>query len=244
MKKIILSALALLGMGTIANAQFYVVGEDGKILYSMDNGTPAYVTFENPIPCGGVIGEAVDLGLSVKWSSVNLGASNPQDAGGYYAWGETTVKSDYTWDTYVGEPADFNGDNKSDLEAANDAATASWGEEWRMPTASECEELYNNTTQTWTDDYEGTGVKGYIVTSTKSGYEGVSIFLPAAGYRNGSGEPFSVGSYGYYWSSSLKANDSDSGRYLGFRSSGFYPWYGSLRFYGYSVRPVCTGSLK
>ena len=84
MKKIILSALALLGVGTMANAQFSVV-KDGKVIFVLAEGTPDYITFENVLPCGGVIGEAVDMGLSVKWSSVNVGASSPEQSGDYFA---------------------------------------------------------------------------------------------------------------------------------------------------------------
>ncbi len=133
------------------------------------------------------------------------------------------------------------GDKKTTLETKDDVATQSWGTEWRIPTAAEWEELYNNTTQTWTGDYEGTGVKGYILTSTKEGHEGASIFLPAAGYRGG-GYLTREGSYGYYWSSSLYEFNSHSGRGLWFCEGDFYPLSSSGRCIGFSVRPVCPSA--
>ncbi len=93
MKRIFISAIALLGMGTMANAQFYVVGQDGTVLYKMDEGTPAYVTFENPNSYNGTVGTPVDLGLTsgTLWADHNIGATNASDAGDYYAWGEVTT---------------------------------------------------------------------------------------------------------------------------------------------------------
>ena len=109
-----------------------------------------------------------------------------------------------------------------------------------MPTAAEWEELYNNTTQTWIDNYEGTGVKGYILTSTKEGHEGASIFLPAAGRRDGRGL-YSEGNDGYYWSSSLNEENSSYGRDLEFEEYNSTR-DASIRCYGQSVRPVCPSA--
>lgn len=213
--------------------------------------------------------ESVDLGLSVKWATMNVGANASQEYGCFFAWGETEAKEYYDWSTYKhmqsGKSAGMyinkyqikdgqfdavwyknakykNNGGKTVLDAADDAATANWGGKWRMPTADEWVELYNNTTQTWTNNYEGTGVKGYILTSMKVGYEGVSIFLPAAGYRL-NGFLGYKGSYGYYWSSSLDGNISGYGRSLDFYSGGFDPrYYGTYRYYGQSVRPVCPSA--
>ncbi len=93
MKKFILSTLALFGMGTMTNAQFYVVAQDGTVLYKMDEGTPAYVTFENPNSYNGTVGTPVDLGLTsgTLWADHNIGATNASDAGDYYQWGEVTT---------------------------------------------------------------------------------------------------------------------------------------------------------
>ena len=152
--------------------------------------------------------EAVDLGLSVKWATCNIGAYAPEEYGAYFAWGETAPKSEYDWNTYKWCNGTYDTqtkyctnssfgtvDNKTTLEAADDAATANWGENWRMPIYDEMEELRTECTWTWTTL---NGVKGYSV----QGPTGKSIFLPAAGYRYDSNLD-SAGSYGYYWTASL-----------------------------------------
>ena len=188
-------------------------------------------------------GEAIDLGLSVKWASCNVGATAPEEYGGYYAWGETEEKSDYTWSTYK----HCNGtvtsmtkycksssygtvDNKTTLEPADDVATVKWGGSWRMPTIKEQQELIDNCTGTWTTL---NGVNGYRVT----GPNGNSIFLPAAGYRYGS-EVRSQGSYGYYWSSSLDSSNGINAYSLGINIT-LYNWDSYVRRHGRTVRPVC-----
>ena len=135
----------------------------------------------------------------------------------------------------------FIGDGKTslkDYDYADDAARGNWKSTWRMPTDAEWTVLRNtdNFDWTWTDDYEGTGVAGRIVTSKVAGYEGNSIFLPAAGSRYGS-DLYSAGSYGYYRSSSLSEYYSDYARYVYFTSEGVYK-YNHDRYYGQSVRPV------
>ena len=173
--------------------------------------------------------EWVDLGLSVKWATCNVGASSPSDYGDYYAWGETTTKSSYTEDnskTYGNNSYNRNiGGN-----ASTDAARANWGGTWRLPTEAEFLELLDDCTWTWIT--QG-GHNGYEVTSKKNGN---SIFLPAAGWRYGS-SLYDAGEYGYYWSSSPDGSDSDSARSLGFDSSCHYTVRGN-RYYGRSVRPV------
>lgn len=172
--------------------------------------------------------EFVDLGLSVKWATCNVGATKPEEYGDYFAWGETQPKSIYNWSTYKycnGSSTSLTKyctdssygtvDNKTILEAADDAARANWGGSWRMPTKAEQDELRNNCTWTWTTQ---NGVNGYKVTSKKSGYTNKSIFLPAAGCRRGS-SLYDAGSYGYYWSSSLYTDGPISAYYLGFNSS-------------------------
>ena len=189
--------------------------------------------------------EYVDLGLSVKWATCNVGASSPEEYGDYFAWGEVEPKSSYGWSTYKycngyeSTLTKYNYsssygtvDNKTTLELSDDAARANWGGSWRMPTATELNVLRNNCTWAWTTQ---NGVKGYKVTSKKNGN---SIFLPAAGYRFDS-SPSSAGSDGYYWSSSLYMyDDPNASDYLGFNSS-LVLWSLEYRFYGLSVRPVC-----
>ena len=191
--------------------------------------------------------EYVDLGLSVKWATCNVGASKPEDYGDYFAWGETTTKSTYDWSTYKYCNGSYNTltkynnsssygsvDNKTTLELADDAARANWGGSWRMPTDAELTELREQCTWTWTTQ---NGVNGYKVTSKKSGYTNKSIFLPAAGCRYDS-SLFSAGSYGCYWSSSLYTGYPNSAWGVFFYSSSVYR-YDSSRNYGFSVRPVC-----
>ncbi len=189
--------------------------------------------------------ESVDLGLSVKWATCNVGATKPTEYGNYYAWGETKTKSDYSWDTYKYGSA-YNAltkyntdsgygivDNKVTLEAADDAAAVNWGGNWRMPTDAEWTELCEKCTWTWTSNYNGTGVAGYEVKASN----GNSIFLPAAGFCYCGGLDY-AGSYGRYWSSSLYADSPSRAWYVDF-CSGYVSRDYYRRDYGRSVRPVC-----
>lgn len=118
--------------------------------------------------------EAVDLGLSVKWASANMGASSPLQPGAYIAWGETRPKAGlYTGENYRG----FWGVK---LEPEKDAAAVRLGGGWRMPDADELWELKNKCTWQYVNSKDSCG---YIITSNVPGYEGRSIFLPTAGYR-------------------------------------------------------------
>lgn len=191
--------------------------------------------------------EYVDLGLSVKWATCNVGANGPEEYGDYFAWGETQPKSNYDCSTYKWCNGSYNTltkyctnsdygtyDGKSTLELADDAARANWGGSWRMPTKEEQEDLRANCKWEWTTQ---NGVKGYKVTSKKKGYTKNSIFLPAAGYRDDSSLN-EVGRYGRYWSSSLGTNYPNAVHCLYFNSSNVY-WSSSIRDEGQSVRPVC-----
>ena len=186
---------------------------------------------------------AIDLGLpsGLKWASCNVGATAPEEYGGYYAWGETEEKEDYSLSTYKYCNGSYYSmtkyctsssygtvDNKTALEPEDDVAHVQWGGSWRMPTFNEIEELRNNCTWQWTTL---NGVTGYRVT----GPNGNSIFLPAASYRDGV-EVYSQGSYGSYWSSSLNRSYSNSAYGLFFSSSSYY--YYVSRYFGHSVRPV------
>ena len=187
----------------------------------------------------------VDLGLSVKWATCNVGATTPEGYGNYFAWGETTPKTTYNWSTYkycngpdsmtkyCVDSRDGKVDNKTTLELSDDAAHVNWGGSWRMPTKAEQEELMDtdNCTWEWTTQNE---VNGYKVTSKKNGN---SIFLPAAGCRYNSNLD-DAGSYGYYWSSSLDASGSRFAYGLDFGSSDV-GWFSDDRYYGQPVRAVC-----
>ena len=187
--------------------------------------------------------EAVDLGLpsGVKWATFNVGATKPEEFGGYYAWGETEEKSNYDWSTYKwcnGSSKTMTKyctsssygavDNKTTLDLEDDVAHVKWGGDWRMPTKAEQDELRNNCTWTWTTQ---NGVNGYMVT----GSNGNSIFLPAAGHRDGAA--VDLRAYGLYWSSSLESGRNDLGYNLVIGGN-FYTWDASYRCYGRSVRPV------
>ena len=187
--------------------------------------------------------EWVDLGLSVKWATCNVGASKPEEYGNYYAWGETTPKAYYDWSTYKWCNGSYDNqtkyntssiygtvDNKTVLELADDAAHANWGGAWRMPTDAEWTELRENCTWTWTTK---NGVNGYEV---KSEANGNSIFLPAAGYRGNDGLG-SAGNYGNYWSSSLDTGNPVGAWRVLFGSDNVGRRNNS-RYYGRSVRPV------
>ena len=193
----------------------------------------------------------VDLGLpsGTLWANCNIGATTPEGYGDYFAWGETQPKDTYTWNTYQycnGSYSmltkycnnfyyGYNGftDNLTTLLPEDDAATANWGIDWRMPTKEEWEELYNNTTVTWTTQ---NGVNGRLFTASN----GNSLFLPAAGYRD---DPslYSAGSYGYYWSSSL-GTDCPNDAWILYFDSGDCSMYGYGRSIGHSVRPVRSES--
>ena len=181
----------------------------------------------------------VDLGLSVKWATQNVGASSPSDYGGYYAWGETRTKSRYDWSNCF-DCLDSTGDSwgtykkggKTSISptCGHDTARENWGGTWRMPTDAEFEELCTKCKWTWTS--QG-GYNGYLVTSKTNGK---SIFLPAAGWRKDS-DTYFVGEGGGYWSGSLSSSGSFFARGLCF-DSGYHYTGGNGRRAGLSVRPV------
>ncbi|MBQ0061503.1 MAG: hypothetical protein KBT15_07010 [Bacteroidales bacterium] len=181
--------------------------------------------------------EWVDLGLSVKWATCNVGADKPEDYGGYYAWGETTTKSRYDWDNCFdclddcGESWSvykIGGKTKIEPNSGHDTARQNWGGSWRMPTIKELEELNSKCIWKWTS--KG-GHNGYVVT----GPNGKSIFLPAAGFRYSTLSGY-MSEDGYYWSGTL---DSDnSARTLTLCSDYHITINGSIRSSGHSIRPV------
>ena len=191
--------------------------------------------------------EYVDLGLpsGLLWATCNVGANAPEEYGDYFAWGESQPKDTYNWSTYqycIGSgntltkycnnsSYGYNGftDNLTTLLPEDDAATANWGNGWRMPTKAEFEELYNNTTVTWIMQ---NGVNGRLFTSS----EGATLFLPAAG-RCWGDDTYASGGYGYYWSSSLNVDISSNVYYLYFSNGQCY-LNEDYRSYGFSVRPV------
>lgn len=187
--------------------------------------------------------EAVDLGLSVKWAAYNVGAAKPEEYGGYYAWGETEEKENCSWSTYkwcCGSSTTLKKysvdgyygvrDNNSILDPSDDVAHVKWGGKWRVPTTMEQRELLDNCSWQWTTL---NGVCGYLVTSK---INGKSIFLPAAGVRDG-GEVVYPGCGGCYWSASLCGDSSDTAYFL-CTYDVFFDWVNFYRCAGFSVRAV------
>lgn len=181
----------------------------------------------------------VDLGLSVKWATFNLGATAPEEGGYYYSWGETEPKASYSWDTYkFGPDSLMTKYNKTDslltLAADDDAAAVALGGNWRMPTADEFDELHDNCT--WTSTTQN-GVKGILVTASN----GNSIFLPAAGAKGYNvNYPDSViarTSTNFYWTSSKYISEDNKARAKYYWSSNFFDMSYN-RSFGLSVRPV------
>ena len=206
--------------------------------------------------------EYVDLGLKVKWATMNVGAESVTDRGLYFAWGETTGHAynsgyefsldNYAWynstDNYTKYKHNGSSWDYEVLESDDDAATRNWGGMWRMPTKAEWEELLDedNCTWEWTTDYNGSNVAGVIVRSKKDGYTDKSIFLPATGFYNGDNN---VGPeiYANYWSKSLYTNNAPPYYYhyawkleILYDNGSFYyrRVQNESRYYGIGVRAV------
>ena len=186
--------------------------------------------------------EYVDLGLSVKWATCNVGASQPEEYGDYFAWGETEPKEVYEWSTYKWCNGSDNTqtkyctnssygtvDNKTQLDKEDDAASVNWGGAWRMPTEEEIDEL--RTDCTWEVDTLN-GVAGLILT----GPNGNNIFIPASGDKeNGTHVNLEIG--GFCWSNTINLDTPRSARVILWDSPSYRSWL--QRFCGLPVRPVC-----
>ena len=217
----------------------------------------------------------VDLGLTsgTRWATANVGAKTPQDYGNYYAWGEVTAKEVYNGETY-NYHSDYDEltkycskssygkdgftDTKTTLDLSDDAAYVNWGGKWRMPTKTQQDELLNECYWVWTDNYNNSNVKGYIVYKAKSSSDkgkyvrkggtpsssyklsDAHIFLPAAGSRD-FGDLYGAGSNGYYWSSSLFTDYPSNAWDVHFLSSGYVYDYYDGRYLCQSVRAVIPG---
>jgi hypothetical protein len=222
MKKIFLIMLSLMFVGTVGNTKVNVANDEPK--------TP-----------DGVV--AVDLGLSVKWANMNVGATKDSGFGSYFAWGEIKPKKYYSWGTYEWSKDDTQfllkystTDRKVQLVPSDDAARANWGGDWRMPTVDEYEELINPANCKWewtTKD----GVNGYKVTSKKNGN---SIFMPITGFRFYEGVQFRA-IKGIYWTSTVYTGNPIKSWCLEFDFQDVDVSFGNLssnRFSGRCVRAV------
>ncbi len=167
----------------------------------------------------------VDLGLSVKWAACNIGASRPEAYGSYYAWGETRTKSEYKKEnslTYEKDMVSISGDSRYDV------ASAQWGGSWRLPTKAEFQELRNKCKWEW---ITVGGHRGYRIT----GPNGNSIFLPAAGSRDGK-KTYNQGLGGNYWTGTISEDYYHS--YYFYFNAGTTYCVGTDRCGGCTVRPV------
>ena len=177
----------------------------------------------------------VDLGLSVKWATCNVGANTPEEYGDYYAWGEVETKESYEPNNYKFVNGGSPVNDKNTLDIENDVAHKEWGGKWRMPSREEFDELIQNCTWTWTTQK---GVNGFLVTSNKPGYTDRSIFLPAAGLRSLSELRLS-GNIGFYWTTTPSEHFAESACFL-YITPGFKSLYESAaRNQAHTVRPVC-----
>ena len=160
----------------------------------------------------------VDLGLSVKWATCNVGANSPHEYGDYFAWSEVETKNYYSKNNYIETDTIYN-----------DVASREWGKTWRTPTYSECMELVNKCRWEWTTE---NGVNGYKVT----GLIGTSIFLPAPGDYDGEIK-YHEGNDGYYWSSTPHETISNHAYGISFKRTRHRVTSYS-KYLGKSVRPV------
>lgn len=251
-------------VGNAVDYQFTIDDETSSKLYTRDAGTKT-VSASKYIGIGAINDtekwkafEYVDLGLSVRWATFNVGATSPEEYGDYYAWGETDTKSNYSWSSYKYCNilysnstltkycyADFYGyegftDTKTILDSEDDVAYVKWGGNWRIPTNEELNDLNNQCTWTWcaSGNAEFGGVAGYKVTSNNPGYTNRFIFLPAAGSRIDTRLEYDSSS-GSYWSSSLGTDYPLIVPYLYFNSDYHAKNLYSDRSCGHSVRPVC-----
>ena len=182
----------------------------------------------------------VDLGLTsgTLWATCNVGAFAPFDFGDYFAWGETEPKTEkyYDWTNYkwsTGQDGHYSKytdeDGKTVLDREDDAAWANWGGDWRMPTQEEMEELREECKWKWIWMF-----KCFNIT----GPNGKSIILPAAGYYN-QGGCYNVNTECRYWTSSIYTRDIEEAYFLLGEYRHVDPVAGD-RYYGRSVRPVCS----
>lgn len=207
-------------------------------LYAKDGGRYDYATKDiesivftdaDPLPLTQPSNvEAVDMGLSVRWANCNLGATRDTEIGAYFAWGETTEKSVYDWSTYF--DADCTEADASICGSPLDAAYQAWGDQWRLPSLAEMQELCDRCTWVW---QEKNGVEGCLVT----GPSGASIFLPAAGVKQG-GSTYLPKSYGSYLTGTLDATNAFYSRSLVFYKNSNHWIDTNLRDYGQVLRPV------
>ena len=210
----------------------YAISSDGYISYT----NTYYVEQTNDVNEFGTVADVVDLGLSVKWATWNVGADRPEGLGDLYAWGELSPKTDYSTSTYKfysnGYTKYGSIDNKYQLDREDDVAQQTWGDKWRIPTIEELKELKEKCTFTKTE------LNGVPVTKV-TGPNGNFIYFPYPGNFTGTTLYFE-NSIGSYWSSDLESNSY--AKDLDFRS-GMPSLNGDSRYHGQSIRPVYVETL-
>ena len=194
--------------------------------------------------------EVVDLGLSVKWRGWNVGANRPEEAGGYYAWGETETKTNYSWATYKYCKGNYNSitkycsdnengyngykDDYTQLEADDDVAAQKLGSGWRMPAFEDWKELIQNCERETSVTING--VSGWLFRSKIDGYTDNAIFLPQNGIYDG--ESIDFPEYGYYWSASTSTTYNYAYNAPCYQVGGYSGYTANMRYRGYNVRAV------
>lgn len=215
----------------------------GDIQLEAGKNQTLYVIAAKIPPYNGTIGghEYVEMGHGFKWATCNIGATNPQDVGSYFAWGETEPKATYTEDNYKwlkdGVLTRYTGSDYDRLLPEDDAATVNWGTPWRIPTLEECEILMNRDEYTleyfW--NYNNTGVEGWLVTCKIEPYVGNYVFFPATSYY---GATSWNTRYGFFWTTTLL--DDRNWAWTNFFFSVTNRDFELKRYIGSSVRAVAN----
>jgi hypothetical protein len=235
----------------------YSAAESGLILPNVSLVTENNTVHYNPYdPYAGH--DYVEIG-GLKWATMNIGANSITDTGLYFQWGDVSGYTaeqvgsgegqkyfgweDYKYGNGTSDPGEtgmtkYNStDGKTVLDASDDAAQANWGGSWRMPTTAEYVALGTATTSAWTSSYQDSGVAGLVLTDKTDSSK--VLFFPAAGLcLNGS--VYSVGSYGYYWSSSVLSSNVQEAYNLYFSSKRVGWQYYDYRYDGFAVRGVAS----
>ena len=218
------------------NNNVELISDSGKkvtFLNGINAGSMYTVGWENYEGINGY--EYVDLGLpsGLKWAKYNVGANTPEAYGDYFAWGEIETKDTYTMGNCSTDGVEMNGISG---KAQFDAATANWGEGWRMPTQWEMQELVDECDWEWTND----GVAGYKVRSktNRNNY----IFLPAAGFYNADGNNY-IDQVGSYWTSTPLTEEVNSNASLLLFNINVVKLHGNPRECGRAIRPVYGGKF-
>ena len=218
---------------TSGNLYYYrayvVLSSDGKTYYGTVKSFSTK-SVEKKMP------DAVDLGLTVKWSDRNVSAKLPELMGAYYAWGDTTWRASYSTTAYAHHHNDAYDNIGTNISASEwDIATRTYEGCWRMPTQAEMNELRTQCTWTWATKE---GVQGYWVESNTNHQK---IFLPAGGYEEENYYTEGVkqkDTDGYYWTANTTTGGDEKAVLLHFTASDKTVNNGRYRHWGYLVRPV------